>query len=251
MVLHGGSQGELTLYGMPTEYVYEWTQEELQSERIDIGGGERIPTLRDVIELYDGVEDTLLNIELKGPESPDFKPRYDFTKAAQVVYDLILEYGIAHKVMISSFQPEIISAIKEVSMGNRQFMVHRLTDDKQGDNPETYKVHQHTEGVNLYIPFLSKSLAEGIQTKGGFVGVWWSAKRQTEDEEMYDTVMKEAGVDLFYSDKPLEAMRYRDELLASQKISDTTSDGKPASLSSSSDQDEQALAEADGPADSQ
>ena len=88
-----------------------------------------MPTLLDLIKLCDSAEDMLLNIELKGPDDPAFKPRYDFDKAAKIVYDMIIERDIAHKVMVSSFQPEIITAMKEVSRHNRQFMIHRLSID--------------------------------------------------------------------------------------------------------------------------
>ena len=123
MILHGGSQGELTKYGMPTEYVYEWTCEELQSDRIDIGEGERIPRLIDLIQLYENEDDILLNIELKGPEDPEYKKRYDFDLAAKTVYDMINDNGIAHKVMVSSFQEDIITSMKEVSKKDRQFLL--------------------------------------------------------------------------------------------------------------------------------
>ena len=129
MVLHGGAQGELSLYGMPEEYVYNWTCEELQSDKIDIGEGERIPTLLQLIELCDGHDDMLLNIELKGPDSPEYKPKYDFDAAARIVYKMILDHDIANKVMLSSFQPEIIDAMKKVSFENRKFMIHRLKCD--------------------------------------------------------------------------------------------------------------------------
>ena len=39
---------------------------------------------------------------------------------------------------------------------------------------------------------------------------------QTEDKEMYDKVMKEAKADILYSDNPLAAMRYRDQLMKYQ-----------------------------------
>lgn len=64
MVLHGGSDGQLSLYGMPTEFVQNWTFDELRT--IDIGNGEQIPTLDEMLELFKET-DILLNIELKGP----------------------------------------------------------------------------------------------------------------------------------------------------------------------------------------
>jgi hypothetical protein len=101
MVLHGGQQGELTLYGMPTEYVYEWTAAELRS-KIDIGEGEMMPTLEEVLCLFKG-QRMLLNIELKAPNKAEFKPRYNCEVAAETVYNMICAHQISHLVMISSF----------------------------------------------------------------------------------------------------------------------------------------------------
>ena len=66
MVLHPGDDGELGQYGFPDDRVQEWTQEELQS-RIDVGGGERIPTLEQVLQLCLLSPQMLINIELKAP----------------------------------------------------------------------------------------------------------------------------------------------------------------------------------------
>ncbi len=71
MVLHGGDDGELCKYGLPDERVFQWTQEELQT-RIDIGEGERIPLLKDLIEACASRPHMLLNIELKGPLDEDW-----------------------------------------------------------------------------------------------------------------------------------------------------------------------------------
>jgi hypothetical protein len=37
------------------------------------------------------------------------------------------------------------------------------------------------------------------------------ANEQTEDREMYQKVINELQADFFYSDRPLEAMKFRDE----------------------------------------
>ena len=51
MILHGGSDGQLDHYGLEeSERVFNWTQDELQT-RIDIGEGERMPTLEALIQL--------------------------------------------------------------------------------------------------------------------------------------------------------------------------------------------------------
>ena len=93
MVLHGGNDGELTLYGLPEERVFEWTAQELQ-ERIDIGGGERIPTLDQVLSLCAAAPDMLLNIELKSPPTEKWAARYDHDLAARLVVQTVEERAI-------------------------------------------------------------------------------------------------------------------------------------------------------------
>jgi hypothetical protein len=76
MVLHGGNDGQLSLYGRPDDRVFDFTQEELQTQ-IDIGDGEIMPTLEDVFTLFKGASH-FLNVELKGPLSDDVKALYDY-----------------------------------------------------------------------------------------------------------------------------------------------------------------------------
>jgi len=76
MVLHAKADGELSDYGFPNDYVYEWTMVELQ-EKCKLANGEPIPRFEDFLDVYAQVE-TLVNIELKGPLSQDRKHLYDF-----------------------------------------------------------------------------------------------------------------------------------------------------------------------------
>lgn len=87
MILHGGDDGQLGKYGYPEDQVFDWTAEELQ--RLDIGEGERMPTLEEVLQLCQNVPQMLLNIEVKAPEDPEIFARYDHELAANVLCDLI------------------------------------------------------------------------------------------------------------------------------------------------------------------
>jgi glycerophosphoryl diester phosphodiesterase len=53
MIVHGGNDGQLCLYDLPNDYVYEWTQEDLQT-KFKLENGEPMPTLHDVLTLYKG-----------------------------------------------------------------------------------------------------------------------------------------------------------------------------------------------------
>jgi glycerophosphoryl diester phosphodiesterase len=110
VIIHGGEDGELP--DRPEEYVFEWTSDELKE--VDIGGGHRIPTLQQLLELSYENKTTFLNIELKGPMDPRYKERYDFDAAAETVMDLVSIYGLEKRVMISSFVGEILVAVGRV-----------------------------------------------------------------------------------------------------------------------------------------
>ena len=79
--MHGGDDGELTEYGFPSDHVFDWTKAELES-RIDIGEGERMPTLEVLFEECANNKDILLNIEMKAPCSEAVASRYDHKRAA-------------------------------------------------------------------------------------------------------------------------------------------------------------------------
>lgn len=76
MIVHGGDDGQLALYGLPEEYVYDWTCEELKT-KLKLPNGEEMPTLLEMLFIFQG-SDILLNIELKGPLSADRKSLYNF-----------------------------------------------------------------------------------------------------------------------------------------------------------------------------
>lgn len=79
MILHGDYNGQLSKYKLPDERVFNWTKDELQT--LDIGEGERIPTLEELLDLFDGTH-TMLNIELKAPRDQADKELYDSYVAA-------------------------------------------------------------------------------------------------------------------------------------------------------------------------
>lgn len=134
MVLHGGSDGQLSLYGLENERVFNWTQEELQT-KIDLGQGERIPTLESLIMLCMDSPSMLLNIELKGPLTAKWEAMYNYDLAAQKVVSLIEEYGIGLKTMVSSFVPKILESILRASPdeASRDFIIQSLCN--RGEKP--------------------------------------------------------------------------------------------------------------------
>ena len=110
MVLHGGNDGQLAKYGFPDEFVFDWTQAEL--ETLDIGDGERIPTFEELLNLIHNAPDMLINIEMKCPISEDIKQLYNHGLACEIVSECINRHGIEARTIISSFEPLITNKMK-------------------------------------------------------------------------------------------------------------------------------------------
>ena len=126
MILHGGKDGELNQYGLPDDRVFRWTSGDLQ-QKIDIGEGEKMPTLEQLIQLCQDSPEMLLNIELKGPISEEWITKYNYDLAALKVVELIEKYEISDKTMISSFVPQILESILRVTENKKQdFIIQSL-----------------------------------------------------------------------------------------------------------------------------
>merc|ERR1712013_272147 len=110
MVLHGGDNGQLAKYGFADDFAFDWTSAELK--RLDIGGGEQIPTLDEVLTLVHQAPDMLLNIEMKAPVSVEMKQRYNYQLAGEFVQDAINRHGIAKRTIVSSFDYKVTNVMK-------------------------------------------------------------------------------------------------------------------------------------------
>ena len=53
---------------------------------------------------------------------------------------MINDLGIANKVMISSFNPEILDAVVAASQPNRKFLIQRLTNFFFDDDRNNYEL---------------------------------------------------------------------------------------------------------------
>ena len=93
-----------------------------------------MPTLHELLTLTQQAPEMLINIELKGPKSESYKPRYDFDKACEIVAEYIDRFKIAHRTIVSSFEPIITNTIKLTP--NREFKVVQLMNRGLLDEPE-------------------------------------------------------------------------------------------------------------------
>ena len=206
MIVHGGDDGQLGLYGLPDQYVYDWTCQELQT-KLRLPNGEIMPTLQEMLSVFLGTQ-ILLNIELKGPLSADRKALYNFQLAARTVYNMILELQIQKYVMISSFVPETITEMKKCLNEKREFMLCQLLNRKnlaevgglQGYNPK-----EGVDGINISATYLTQEIVNQAKKQGKTVGVWLERKDTKETKELYDLVYQ-SGVDFVFLDAPLPGM---------------------------------------------
>lgn len=150
MILHGGSDGQLELYGLHDQRVFDWTCEELR--KLDIGDGEVMPTLEELLILVQGTN-MLINIELKGPLTDDIKVLYNYNLACKTAHDLVVKYGMSKNVMFSSFCPEIVEGLLKVREAE-PYVIHSLKNRNYAAETD-YRCLEGVQGVNLAEKYLS------------------------------------------------------------------------------------------------
>ena len=154
----------------------------------------------------------LLNIEVKAPEDPEIFARYDHELAANVLCDLIGQYGVAKRTMVSSFSQQQLLDIKKASENRRDFVIQSLRNGDGGPDPEDYAIDPQMHGVNLIYSQLNRQLVQRLRQSEQqmLLGVWYLKDQSQEDATMYMRVFKTCSpIDFFYSDRPVEAMKAR------------------------------------------
>lgn len=97
-------------------FVKDMTLRQLRLLRID--GGERIPTLEEVLALMEPNEITL-NIELK-------TDRFDYDGIEYLAWLAVSEFRLEHRVVFSSFNPDTLVRLRDVA---REARIAMLTGD--------------------------------------------------------------------------------------------------------------------------
>lgn len=97
-------------------FVKDMTLRQLRLLRID--GGERIPTLEEVLALMEPHEITL-NIELK-------TDRFDYDGIEYLAWLAVSEFRLEHRVVFSSFNPDTLVRLRDVA---REARIAMLTGD--------------------------------------------------------------------------------------------------------------------------
>lgn len=160
------------------------------------GKGVSIPT---VGEVFDAFPDMKWNIEIKDTNEPD-----QYKAAAVKLWELITEYELEEKVVIASFDQEIIEMVLNVSNGNAltaggksevaQFVVlHKLfLNGAYRTDIDAIEIPIEQYGINL----VDRKLIDGAHEQGIDVHYW------TINEEKTMHALLDAGADGILTDRP-------------------------------------------------
>jgi len=98
-----------------------------------------------------------LNIEMKGPQSEKWQSKYDFDLCCVKVNDLIQQFDIGHRTIISSFRHQITDQMQKSS--NSTYKVLQLYNDWERHD-DNYETPPGCHGVNLDIEYLEQALID-------------------------------------------------------------------------------------------
>ena len=123
MVLHGLGEGNMSQYdGLSSDdIVFRWTREELQS-KIDIGGGQVMPTLEEWFQFWQDSPDIVLWIDMKSP-SPSYWDEYDVDHYMKSVAELIEKYDAGKKTIVSSYSRRALKKMLKAAPSERDFKI--------------------------------------------------------------------------------------------------------------------------------
>jgi glycerophosphoryl diester phosphodiesterase len=156
---------------------------------IDLGGGERIPTLDAAIDLVRG-RDALLNVEVKG----DVPDRLHLCRA---VSRLLSRRSPRDRegILVSSFRPEMLAAIR---FAGPPLPVAFLFDEENTGIFRARVLARALRPDGMH-PKYSLALPDRIQrwqARGCFVGAW------TVDDPARARALAEAGIDALITNDP-------------------------------------------------
>lgn len=183
-----------------TGLVKDFTYEELRQFDVSFKFAgqcetQHIPTLREYFELVKD-KDIVTNIELK-------TGIYEYTGIEQKVWDLIQEYDLKDKIIISSFNHETVLRMKEL-----------CPDMKCGLLTESWLINpgQYVKGCNIecYHPIylsLSEEVVAEVKSHGIEINTW------TVNEEEDIRTMIERGVTTIIGNFPDRVTKVRKEML--------------------------------------
>lgn len=208
VILHGGDNGELNHHFKlnETTYIFDKTYEELQVH--DMGEGQRIPTLDQLLAYVD--KRMFMNIEVKTPFNREVKLAYNYKQCVNLVHNLIAKYQIEEKCWVSSFDHDVLAELEHLnSVSNTNvdtIYLYNFYDNCELPDPEIYATRG--KGINISSTKLNEEVVRNCHLNGKTVGVWIDRSVSSEGEEFYKRLL-DLKVDFFCTDYPHDAMNYR------------------------------------------
>ena len=125
--------------------------------KIDIGGGERIPTLEAVLMLCLDAPKMIVNIELKSPCEPKHQESYPTKLMCRQTRDLIDKYQIWERTMVSAFDIQVTTCMQLMAKQRwveRDFMIMQLYNGSLWPTPAEVKTPKGMTGINVRVSAL-------------------------------------------------------------------------------------------------
>ena len=189
--------GELVVFHDPTlarltngrGFIKNKTLEELKELRINTHGGktdEQIPTLEEVIELVDGR--ALLNVEIKTNGLPK-------NHIENKVVEVLRNYGIEYKTIISSFNPLVMRRLKRI---DNQLLTGFLIDNNFNVRRSEILLTKFSgaKAIHLEKSLATEAFIKKVRTLG-FYCIVWSVNDPAVMERLANM-----GVEAIITDKP-------------------------------------------------
>ena len=130
-----------------------------------------------------------------------------------MIIDLVQQYDIGSRCMVSSFSPDTCKTLNDLKVANN-LSIPKLNALKNRGGLEEPKGLSGYEilydGINVAAAHLKKEVIEMCIAKGKTIGVWKMGNGdETENEDFYKETWHDGTIDYFFSDQPLRAMESR------------------------------------------
>ncbi len=156
-------------------HVHSFTLEEIKE--LEIKGGEKIPTLEEVLK--ETKMKCKLNIELK------------ISGAEEKAIELIEKYEMKNYVVISSYKHNVVKRIKEIDKGIEAAL---LVIGRKGKNYVPLVKKFKANGIHILLNKVTKEMVEKLHQEGYFIRVYSLSMKKKQDKKCADN-LRSIGVD--------------------------------------------------------
>jgi len=196
VVIHGGLAGEIE-HAFPdlgikeTTLINDLTLEQIKM--IELPNGEKIPTLKEVLTLFNNK--IIFNCEVK-EGNPEF---------CQILLDLISDFGITRDFVVSSFVQPQLDLISELSeKQNIDITLAYCYEFIDTMRPSDFSEKGHI--ITFDFKCMSQDIVKQIQDSNKKAAFYFYPVSD-ETDDAYSKIV-EAGVDIIISDRPEQLQSY-------------------------------------------